>query len=33
MQEQKLDYSFGYNNKDFKDWDEHGYIVPERVSF
>lgn len=26
MQEQKLDYSFGYNDKAFKDWDEHGFI-------
>ena len=26
MQEQKLDYSFGYDDKDFKDWDEYGHI-------
>ena len=26
MQDEKLDYSFGYDDKVFKDWDEHGYI-------
>ncbi|KFJ43510.1 CRISPR-associated endonuclease Cas2 [Francisella philomiragia] len=26
MQEQKLDYSFGYDEKTFKDWDEYGHI-------
>ncbi|QUE30578.1 CRISPR-associated endonuclease Cas2 [Francisella philomiragia] len=26
MQEQKLDYSFGYEEKTFKDWDEYGHI-------
>ncbi|QIW10328.1 CRISPR-associated endonuclease Cas2 [Francisella sp. LA112445] len=26
MQEQKLDYSFGYDEKVFKDWDEYGHI-------
>lgn len=26
MQEQKLDYGFGYDEKTFKDWDEYGHI-------
>ncbi|ABK89650.1 CRISPR-associated endonuclease Cas2 [Francisella tularensis] len=26
MHEQKLDYSFGYDDKTFKDWDEYGHI-------
>ncbi|MDE4978122.1 hypothetical protein NAI52_10230 [Francisella tularensis subsp. holarctica] len=27
MHEQKLDYSFGYDDKTFKDWDENGHIL------
>ncbi|GAB4223555.1 MAG: hypothetical protein Kow0076_6040 [Francisella sp.] len=26
MQDKKLDYSFGYDDTTFKDWDEYGYI-------
>ncbi|AEE26421.1 CRISPR-associated endonuclease Cas2 [Francisella hispaniensis] len=26
MQEQKLEYSFGYDDKTFKDWEEYGHI-------